>query len=133
MDFLHKFTKKFKSRIKKELPEFYNDFKRYYFRSYSKRMCKDRRGEVNTNDRYSEFNYTTEIPTIEFRSSHLHGIKTWSDFFLYYKILVESAQETFNKEFRKEKSFGAETELKIEVDDTIDRSEEERITINGGQ
>lgn len=108
-DFLKKIARKLKLRIKNEMPTFYEHFKKDYFRKYARRMSIE-------NLRYQEFNYQTRIPTIEYRSPHLHGITTWSDFTKFYTILTNTVNEIFQQEIStKENPFLTEATIEHET------------------
>lgn len=110
-DFLKKISRKFKQRIKTEMPEFYENFKKDYFRKYARRQTRN-----NENSRYQEFNYQTRIPTIEYRSPHLRGITTWTDFSKFYTILTKTVNEIFQQEIsEKENPFLTEVTTEFET------------------
>ena len=98
--FFKRIAAKIKQRLKREMPEFYPRFQQDYFRSYAKKMPN-----TPSPGRNFEFNMNTDYDTIEWRSSHLHGIKTWKDFINYYAIVTSVFQEEFIKEFKKKNAF----------------------------
>lgn len=112
--FLKKIALNVKKQIKLQMPEFYDNFILNYYRRYAKQM------RANSRERYQEFNLLNDN-TIEYRSLHLRGIKTWSQLELFYKIVTTTINKLYDDEFNKDKPFNnvVESVLEIEsVDDT---------------
>lgn len=120
IEFMKKIARKVKSRIKNELPQFYDSFIKYYFRTFAKRM------NIRNSSRYHEFN-TNNNKTVEYRSLHLRGIQTWSELFKFYSIVTSVTDELFNNEFNKDKPFVDESSSIIDVyndDDNVVNDDE---------
>jgi hypothetical protein len=108
IEFMKKIARRVKTRIKNELPQFYESFIKYYFRSFAKRM------NIRNSSRYHEFN-TNNNKTVEYRSLHLRGIQTWSELFKFYSIVTSVTDELFNTEFNKDKPFVDKSSSVVDV------------------
>lgn len=115
LTFLRTITKNIKRIIKNELPLFYDHYQRDYYRRYAERITKEDNPRAYKR-RHNEFNFTTPYNTVEWRSSHLHGITTWDDLFKYFTIVTTEFQKGFLKEFKKENPFFKERVFNIETE-----------------
>lgn len=125
VNFMKKVARELKKRIKNDMPGFYPEFIDRYFRRYARKM------NINSRGRYLEFNYATNIPTIEYRSVHLCGIKKWSDFFKFYEILGDVLQTKFDEELKKNTPFSQVNKhlINIYVDDEVDKVYTDKISM----
>jgi len=101
VEYMKEIGKNFKKAIKKQMPDFYPAFNKRYYRTYAHKVEAKKAYTTRT----TEFNYTTNYGTIEYRSPNLTGISTWKDFFKFYQILTDTISDYFVKELDKAEPF----------------------------
>lgn len=112
--YFHKLREKTMERIRKELPNIYNTFKKHYFRDgYS----QENRSIFIPPNREVEFNFTQlkNNRGIEWRAFNLYGVKTWEELFKLITIAIEEIDKML-KEYIKN---GQQERLEVEIPEEL--------------
>lgn len=115
--------------VRNRIKSVYPSWKKQYFRSYAKRFSEQKYKHDLSQERSTEFNFTTD-KGVEWRSFNLLGVKTWAELKAVVNAGLVAVDFAVGRELRSPKPFLQTLKVEVETDNIMASEREVVIQIN---